>query len=174
MTAGSGNAIGNVDFETVSPASDWPMPGVGETTEIKLDLRVTNRSETSLRFTNFDTLRLVLRDANGKVISIGGGRDRTLPPGVKDCPLLAPGNSVLFSLDAALYWRDGILRLGGSDGFGGLWFFAGLQPGVYEFRIGYSQSSNQLVLGTPEALALRQFWIGEAAGSSVSVTITQP
>ncbi len=174
MTAGSGALAGKIEFETVSGAPVWPIPAVGGTTVVPLGLRVTNRSETSLRFTDFDTLRPALRDVNGKAISIDGGRDRTLPPDVKNCPLLAPGDSVLFSLDAALHWYDGILRLGGSDGFGGLWYFAGLKPGTYEFSIGYSQNSNQLVLGTPEALALRQFWIGEAAGSSVSVTITQP
>lgn len=174
MTTGSGSAVGNVDFETVSGAVDFHIPAADKTTKIEVGLRVTNRSETLLRFTNFDTLLPALRDANGKAFARDGGRNRTLLPDVKNCPLLAPGNSVSFNLDAALYWQDGILRLGGSDGFGGVWYFSGIKPGSYEFRVGYSQKGDQLVLGTSAARALRQFWIGEAAGSPITVTISNP
>ncbi len=174
MTTPSRAAARDVGFETVSGAPVWSIPAVGATTTVQLGLRITNRSDQALRFTNFDTLVPALRDAHGRSIAIDGGRNRTLPPDVKNCPLLAPGESQVFHLDAKLYWHGGILRLGGTDGFGGLWYFSGLVPGLYELRMGYRQMHQQLTLGTPAARALRGFWIAEAAGSWVTVTIDDP
>jgi hypothetical protein len=172
LSSGAAMTTGEVALETVVATADWRIPAPDRTTRIQLGLRITNRTGAAARFTSFDTLRPALRDPNGRPIAIDGGRDRTLVPDVQSSPLLAPGESVFFRLDAALYWRDGTLRLGGSDGFGGLWYFAGLKPGRYEIRIGYSQKNARLVLGTPGARALDEFWIGEAAGSPVMVTIT--
>ena len=174
MMAQSVHAAGRIEFETVSDSPDWRIPAVGQTTRIALGLRITNGSLTSLRFTNFDTLRPAMRNRNGQALAYDGGRNRTLLPDVDNCPLLAPGASILFSLDATLYWQEGVLRLGGSDGYGGFWYFSGIEPGRYEFRIAYAQQRDHLVLGTAAARALRPFWVGEAAGSAITVTIAHP
>jgi RNA polymerase sigma factor (sigma-70 family) len=164
-----------VRFELLVPQREWQIPEdrPGARTTVKLALRITNRTNNPLRFTRFDSLSVWMVGPDGKELTRSGGRDGTFPVQEADCPLVKPGDSVTFDLDAHLFRQDGKLRFGGSDGFGGGWGFADeFKPGRYQLRIWYSNTATEQEVGRAVRTVLKGLWTGEVKTPFVEVTLT--
>ena len=126
----------------------WSAPDPGEETEIDLGLRITNRSNRAVGFNRFDTVSMTLSNADGAVLRMDGGRNapRASEP-VSE--LLEPGESFVIDRSARLAWRaDGrTMRLIGSDGFGGVWYFDGLRRGTWRVQFVYENRRGKIGSG---------------------------
>ena len=137
-------AVNAADFE-VTGTRIWSAPAPGAETTIDLGLRITNRSNRAVRFNRLDTVSMTLSDPDGAVLRMDGGRNA--PRAAETVSnLLAPGESLVIERSAKLLWLpDGsALRLIGSDGFGGVWYFDGLRRTTWEFRIAYENLRAQI------------------------------
>lgn len=93
-----------------------------------------------------------------------GGRNGTRPGEFVSAPVL-PGEMLLVTRDARLVWHSpDALRLIGSDGFGGIWYFDGLQTGRYRIQIVYENHSS--MIGELESI-----WTGFAESPAFEVVI---
>lgn len=171
---------GGAEFEMLLPDRAWVIPEKkpGAKTVLKLELRIKNISDKPLRFSRFDTTYPQLAEGGGKLLRSSGGRDVTLPAKESDFPLVEPGETTTFAIDAQLFWQDDKLRLGGSDGFGGIWGFSdGLAAGAYQFRIHYQneREEGRVTLKKNEEGPIRRgFWLGTAVTPFVNVSIVPP
>jgi uncharacterized protein (TIGR03067 family) len=150
-------------FEILIPDREWQIPEnkQGARTAVRLALRITNQTDKPVRFTRYDTLYPQIIDADGKAPRGSGGRNGTRPMKESDSPLVKPGDSTTFDIDASLFWQSGKLRLGGSDGFGGVWWFEDLKPGRYQVRIWYVNN----------ATVLKDIWTGDIKTPFVEVSL---
>jgi RNA polymerase sigma factor (sigma-70 family) len=156
--------VGGVDFQAVVEDT-VPAPAPGEGRPVRLGLRLTNRGGQKIVLGLFDTVREELTSAGGKPFACGAGRRETLPAG----PLsLEPGESRTVLRDARLEWgQDGkSLRLTGSDGSGGRWWFDGLEPRKYRLRFRYENAKAQ-----DEG---RACWVGKATTDAAAFEIVPP
>lgn len=171
--------VDGIRFETLVPERVLPIPAnrPDAKTPVKLGLRITNQTQKPTRFTRYDTLFPLLLGPNGQRLELQGARNWSFVPTVSDCPLLQPGESVTFFLDARLFWQDNMLRLEWADGFGGTWFFDDLKPGTYRIQIGYSISSMPGVsVYDPEIQTFRRLtdlWRVPVATSLVEIHLVQ-
>jgi RNA polymerase sigma factor (sigma-70 family) len=113
------------------------VPRPGESRPIDLGLRITNKTDGPLFFSLLDTVRLVLKTAEGMELRMDGGR-KNAPPQRVPVPVAA-GESLDVSRASrleALGLRAG-LRLGGREGTGFDWYFDGLRPGKYVLSVRY-------------------------------------
>jgi hypothetical protein len=144
----------------------WKIPAVGDETGsvVDLTLRITNRTETPLRFNKFDTLRLALFAPEGKAFPYLGGRNGVRGGGGASPPLL-PGQALVISRQGRLTrLKDGGLRLIGVEESGGIWYFDGLGPGRYKIQFIYGNDRSRI--GDLDA-----FWVGEVATPAVEVEL---
>jgi hypothetical protein len=146
----------------VSADSVWHAPKNRGRTKIDLRLTITNRDAKPQAFSLFDTVRMVLKDTDGKDLRIDGGRNGTRP-GKTTTPLLAKDASYVVHLSASLLEANGALRLQGDDGFGGIWYFDGLRAGKYSVSVHYDST-----LGKAQSNAE---WRGTVNTQSVVVEI---
>src|SRR5262249_42217148 len=126
-----------------------------------LGVRLTNRGDKTLTFSLFDTIRPMLKTADGKALRVDGGRDATrrVEPIV-----VAPGKSETVRWRARLEsLKDGkSFRLGWTDGTGMLWYFDGVRPGKYLLRFEYDNSKKD------------RFWSGKATTNDVEFEVAAP
>ena len=173
-----------VEFEMLLPDRAWVLPETkaGAKTAVKLALRITNRTEKPLRFSRFGTICPQLASQDGKLLRASGGRNVTLAAKESDFPLVGPGKSTTFEIDAQLFWQDDTLRFGGSDGFGGVWSFSeGLKPGAFKCRIHYENQRGSGLFQTEkqaenkeEPSLVRGLWLGVVDTPLVNVSIVEP
>ncbi|MCZ6539364.1 MAG: hypothetical protein O6922_06020 [Chloroflexi bacterium] len=129
------------------------VPAPGESTVVRIALHITPRDET-LRFNTLDTINISLVDGAGSVLPMDGGRDGTRPGSPISEPIPV-GETLIVDRAAVLVWStESNLRLQGDDGFGGLWYVDGLQPGVYRLRVHYKNAQTR---GSDET----RVWTGE-------------
>jgi hypothetical protein len=172
--------VDGIRFEIVMPERVLNIPASHPDfkTPVKLGIRITNNTSTPHRFSRFDTIFPRLLGPDGKALQLNGGRDGTIAPTELDCPLVMPQNSVTFFLDANLFWRSNELAfldanlfwrsnklaLGGSDKFGGIWYFSPLKPGIYHLGLSYANGGITQSIVCPQARGVRgrleDFWIG--------------
>jgi hypothetical protein len=154
---------GEAGFRLECPAV-WPVPAQGARQPVAITLHVTNRSARTARFYLFDTLRILLRTPGGASLPGGGGRDAT-QRGVTNTPPLKPGQSFAVVRQAHLYWNnEGHLRLEGSDGFGGIWYFDDLQAGAYQLLATYRSDAKALDGGAA-------YWSGDITVGPVTIRV---
>ena len=169
--------VDGVRFEIIMPERVLRIPEnePDANTKMELGIRITNQTQTPLRFTRFDTLALSIVKPNGERLKRSGARNWTLPPRKADVPLIKPGKSATFFLDAQLFWEQNQLRLGGSDGFGGYWYFDSLESKTYLFSMGYVRPDRIFMYdeGTEDTLILEEFWEGWAESPFVEVRIVK-
>lgn len=165
-----------VHFEVLAPDRTWPIPKnqPGIQAPVNLGLRISNKTNKPLRFSRFDTLWVEMVRPDGKSLRRGGGRDGTFGKVEADCPLVKPGESVTFIIDAALFWQGNELRLSGSDGFGGLWLLHDLKPGPYKVRVRYQNDRPAFETSPPRQAVLDGVWTGEVDTPFVEVTLSNP
>jgi hypothetical protein len=155
--------VADVEFQAVTDAV-WTLPAPGKKVPMRLELRITNRSGSPLRFHLFDTLMVRLRSADGRDLHCEAARDAT-SRGKEWSPPVAAQATFVLPVPAELERRpDGTLRLSGPDGFGGEWWFDGLRPGRYALRIAYGNDRPRTDAGEP-------LWAGRVETSAVAVEI---
>lgn len=142
--------------------SEVLMPGVGETTELELALRLTNLGSMPIRFRLLDTVSILVRDPEGRVHRLEGGRDGTrAAPELS--PPVAPGRSLVIDRPARLRRTAEELRLEVEDEFGSRWLLTGLVAGTHGVSFVYeNQPSSDEVEGV---------WIGTATSPEKEVLI---
>ncbi len=156
---------GGVRFEAWAESA-WRVPARGEQTNVALGLRVTNNADEPVRFFLLDTLKLELTAADGEPLRFEAGRDVTRKFASLSEPV-APGKSLLIRRDASLRWTsggDGALRLEGSDGAGGIWYFDGLREGTY--RLAFAYASDRTHVGKTGGI-----WKGTVVTPPVDVVL---
>jgi HEAT repeat protein len=174
-----------VTCEAIVPDRLWEIPEnvEGRRTQVDMALRITNRTRRSLHFSRFDTVWPTLKSTSGKSYVLTVRRLRTRRPTAADFPLLKSGDSVTFPIDAHLYWENDKLRLGGDDGFGGIWYFHGIGPGEYQLTLRYVASESRLgrvvdvwdnERSEKVIIPKDKIWVGELQTAPVKTTLAKP
>ena len=178
--------VGGVRFEFLVPKERWPIPAkptrlplpkgdAGPRSPIQLGLRITNLTKGPLRFSRKDTITLEMTGPGGRPVERGGGRDATRPSDESDFPLVKPGESVTFPIDATIDWLEGTPRLVCPDGFGGHWTFENLGKGPYQIRVRYSNEDGSVVLRSQGIdKTLKGIWTGGAVTPYANVKLVEP
>jgi len=145
-------AVDRLEFNTILKETSWIIPpDDGESIlRLGIGIQITNTTADPVQLTKFDSLYVNLADEAGNVYQRQGGRDRTLGRKLSDFPILEPGQSFELFVDAILSWYEGDLRLGGNDGFGGIWFFTDLNPGRYCLKVTYNNRQEVFKLRSEE------------------------
>jgi RNA polymerase sigma-70 factor (ECF subfamily) len=169
-------------FELVLPDRAWSIPEdkPGLKTPTKLGLRVTNKTDKPLRFARFATPFPEIAGSDGMPLKPTTGVWKRTPLITEaDFPLVLPGKSVTFSIDAALFWQDSNLQWGGSyahagdaTGWGSSWSFQDLKPGRYKIRIVY-QSKEASATVDPDRKVLTDIWTGRIETPFVEVSLRE-
>jgi RNA polymerase sigma factor (sigma-70 family) len=166
-----------VAFELVVPERTWVIPDnkPGQKTHIKLGLRITNKTDKPQRFNGYDALFPEMTGRGGKALRREGGEVlRSRPPREADFPLVLPGQSVTFDLDAALVWEQGSPRFVVSGRHGGRWYFDGLHADRYLVRIHYENNEHEYaVIQDQGKKVLTGLWTGSVETSFVEVSVRE-
>jgi len=136
--------VDGIRFEIFMPERVFIIPSnkPNATTPVKLALRITNKTATSFRFQQLNTMLQIL-EQGGKKLRLKGRGGGNLLAGY-NCPLVEPGENVTFSLDAKLFWENNLLLLGRSERFGAFRYFDEFKPGKYQIRIGYNPGVSEV------------------------------
>lgn len=184
LTDSSAVEADGIRFKTLLPEGILPIPEnqPGANTSALIALRITNNTQTPLRFSGYDTLDAEIVGSDGKILELSAARNWTVPPTKVDFPLAQPGESVTFIRDAKLFWQNNQLRLGGADGYGGVWDVKDLAPGSYQVRLKYVNSKSTAYIydrelrdpktGNPETL--EGIWTGAAITPFREIRLVQP
>lgn len=154
--------VNGLDFQLVASVV-WVTPAEKHETTIPLKLKVTNQTDKAVQLDLFDTLNIQMKDAEGTELRMVATRDRSFRPN----PLTVDKGQIgtidrtakLQPLDEKL----GQVRLVGSDGAGGIWYFDGLKPGKHTVRITYQNAE----AGTKDV----PIWVGKATTNELTVEI---
>jgi len=172
-----------IEFTAIGETT-WTMPKVGAKTDVELSLRVSNRSQRTLRFNRFDTTRIELKDEEGRKIPLDGGRNGTI---FLDPLVLHPGESQIMPRRGTLQWdQEGkILSVGGWDGTNAVWRFGGIRPGRYSLAFtchndqeGTNDLEQFLVRRRRIGVAFEgqkppEYWQGDVTTKALSVHVTE-
>ena len=173
-----------VIFEVVLPERNWSIPENkpgSSGTFITLGLRITNQTDKPLRFNGYNTLwpELVTRD--GKEVHQWEGQQGTLrhrQSQESDFPLVEPGKSATFSLQADLFWpmlehRTLMFRWWLTSGAPGR-YFEGLKTGPYKVRLVYENQAKTLEVESPGQKVLDDnVWAGQIVTPFVPVVLRE-
>jgi RNA polymerase sigma factor (sigma-70 family) len=165
-----------VRFELLVPNTAWTIPEakVGAVTPIALGLRITNGTKKAYRFNLHDTLIPEVKGPDGKTIELGVGELATDLRREADCPLVEPGSSVVFMLDAAFYrMPEGRVTLR-CNRLSNQWFVLDdAKPGRYQVRVTYRNDADQFTTSGGR-MVLKDVWTGDVPTPFVEVTIVKP
>lgn len=90
-----------------------------------------------------------------------------------DIPLIMPGESLDFLMDAKFSWytRD-CLRLSGYAIYGGIWIFWNIKPSKYKVSFTYKNRLTRKEMITLQGKTeIDEFWIGEVMTPSASLRL---
>ena len=129
------------------------LPKYGEETPVQFGVRITNQASIPYRFDLPYVLPEIL-DPYGRTMQRSLNKNATRKVKKSDIPLIMPGESLDFLIDAKFNWYDeNSLRLLGNAIYGGIWIFWYSQPGKYQVRFTYE---NQLT--KKKMLTLKEGW----------------
>ena len=113
---------------------------------LDLGIRITNNTTTPLHFCFHAAITPELMMPNGEIMRrISYASDWLRGPEESDFPLAMPGEDVIFSPGASIYWiEDNHWALMIGVGNGGYWQFSPLQLGNYQIRLEYSNEAAQV------------------------------
>jgi RNA polymerase sigma factor (sigma-70 family) len=162
-----------MDFQAVAEAKAT-APAAGGRQPFDVGLRLTNAGEKPLLFNLYDTVRPVLKTADGKAIASSGVRKRTALPPPR---LVKAGQTETVTWAARLEpSEDGkSLRLAWADDTAMSWIFDGLAPGKYQLSFECDNAEE----GLKKFLEVRpvtpgpgqSFWLGKATTEAVEFEI---
>ena len=154
--------VKGIKFETLIPIPVVALPNHGEETPIQVGVRITNHTSKPYRFHLQYFLPEVLNPSR-KPLEIDFGRNVTSEAQDSDIPLIFPGKSVSYLINARLGRNsEKCTALSGNAIYGGVWTFQCLIPGNYEVRFGYkSQSQKQEVRHVRGKIEIDNIWVGE-------------
>lgn len=165
----------SAEFQTVT-RPQWMIPAAGAKSEVQIGMRVTNRTNTWMQINVFDTVDVVVQDSQGMSLRGGKGRTRTHAP---DPVILEARESRTIYRNARLEWSPDakILRLTGSDGAGGTWYFDDVKLGKYTLHLICENDEEKVksilarpanhLIGANEA----PFWMGNVTTKELGVEI---
>jgi hypothetical protein len=145
---------------------EWMVPKPGKEYPIHLVLEITNVGKGKRRFNLFDTMYVRLADEHGNRFEWDGGRIH-ISPGHTVTPPLKKGEKYTFKdFDAKLRWDErGTLRLEGTDGFGGVWYYRDIARRKYLLSVEYA---NERVLNPNADVPL---WMGRVKTNPLIVEV---
>ncbi|WP_017651333.1 hypothetical protein [Fortiea contorta] len=155
--------VDGIQFITLVPKQVVDIPQYGEETSMQFGVRIMNQASIPY---HFDLQRFYpeILDPQGQILQMDGGQNATREVEKSDIPLLMPGESLDFLMDAKFNWYNKkCLSVSGNATYGGFWIFWNIMPGRYHIRLKYE---NQLVkkkmLISPKGWTeIDQFWIGK-------------
>ena len=165
--------VDGVSFETLVSDSVLSVPQPGAETPVKFGVRITNKKQKPARFARFGIIHPNLVTEEGRVIPLYGGTAGEKMPEESDFPLVMPGESVTFCLEGMLSWQNDKLVMGGTDGFGGFWYFRDLKPGQYKFQFIYQYYDAVMQIYLPKEQILEGIWTGKLATPWVNINLVK-
>ncbi|MBE9145025.1 hypothetical protein [Planktothrix mougeotii] len=173
--------VDGIRFEILMPQRELTIPAKipGAHTPVQLGIEITNNTQILIRFPPFDPLFAVFIEivgADGKPFQKHWTRAMLLKSEQAACPLVKPGQSTIFFLDAKLFWQNNKLLLGGSDGLGGSWYFDHLKPGDYQARFTYMSARSVMPCYDPTTDGgeiIPGIWTGKASTPFVMFHLVQ-
>lgn len=165
--------VDGVSFETLVSDSVLSVPQPGAETPVKFGVRITNKKQKPARFARFGIIHPNLVTEEGRVIPLYGGTFGEKMPEESDFPLVMPGESVTFFLEGMLSWQNDKLVMGGTDGFGGFWYFRDLKPGQYKFQFIYQYYDAVMQIHQPKEQILEGIWTGKLATPWVNINLVK-
>lgn len=165
--------VDGVSFETLVSDSVLSVPQPGAETPVKFGVRITNKKQKPARFARFGIIHPNLVTEEGRVIPLYGGTAGEKMPEESDFPLVMPGESVTFFLEGMLSWQNDKLVMGGTDGFGGFWYFRDLKPGQYKFQFIYQYYDVVMQIYLPKEQILEGIWTGKLATPWININLVK-
>jgi hypothetical protein len=154
--------VDGIRFETIVPERSYRLPQYGEETPIQFGVRITNQTSTPYRFDLQRFLPEIL-DPQGNNLQMDGGQNSTRLVEESDIPLLMPGESLDFLIDAKLNWyKKKCVSISGRATYGGFWIFWNIKPGEYQLRLKYENQLFQMnrLMSAKGWTEIDEFWIG--------------
>jgi hypothetical protein len=155
--------VDGICFETLIPEEMVRLPKYGEETPVQFGVRITNQASIAYRFDLPYVLPDIL-DPQGKAMQRSLNKNATRQVEESDIPLINPGESLNFLMDAKFNWyHENYLRLLGNAIYGGIWIFWYSQPGKYQVRFSYeNQIAKKKMLTLKEGWTeIDGFWTGK-------------
>jgi hypothetical protein len=149
-------------FETLVPEQMVRLPKYGEESPVKFGVRITNQASTPYRFDLPFVLPEML-NPHGERMQISLNKNATRKVKEPDIPVIMPGQSLEFLIDAKFNWySEDCLRLVGNAIYGGIWIFWYLKPGKYQVRFTYkNQLAKKEMITLEEGITeIDGFWTG--------------
>ena len=157
--------IANLDFRLVTD-NTWKVPGnePNDATKVNMHLIITNNTLSKVALYLLDTVSIEVKTNAGATIPMEGGRNGILKS-VAPIGYIEPGKNLQISRSGSLSWATAysILRLTGSDEFGGMWYFDDLHKGNYLIRVIYENTKHK-VNGV-------RLWRGRVVTNSIGIRI---
>ncbi len=162
-----------LDFQVVSPTV-WTLPVGNQRIAIPLALKVTNPGKTDWQLETEESLTVVVKDANGKELSVTTGQDAVKANRQPAPPIVVPmGQSVTLDRSAQLQLLADGYRLVGSDG-DGFWVCNGLHPGKFAISITYDHAAPAATDKTkPVDPKDAPVWVGKVTTDELAVEISE-
>jgi len=162
--------------ESLAFKGDFPSPLLdpGALTKagaaINVALEITNTGNQKLRVSTYRSVLPELVDGAGRRVPFDYGWNRSRPALPSDYPLLAPGHSLVITVEATVAIKGGQLDWKGSDGILGFWIVAPASTS-YRFRLKYNE--RQATAGPFQAGSqlLSGIWTGEGVTDAVDLPL---
>ncbi len=178
--------VDGLRFEILVPEREWIIPEntEGASTPLKLRLRITNQTATTVRLSAFNPMIIVninIFTLDGNKLSSGALSQGPRVGNIEEaaCPFIEPGESFTFFLNGKLFWQEDQLLVGGS-GLLGAWYHEIPEPGTYRVQFAYSGKLTTCYERDPSNLEeyiveiTDQLWFGQAITPLVEVYIFKP
>jgi hypothetical protein len=160
-------------FETLQPKLEpiYLSPSKGIVYRISLQIRITNTTQTVLRFGELaDLVEIVGEDS--KPLIVHRGRPSLAAP-LYSVPQLQPGQSFIRTMPVEIEWKSNTIAVSVWD-FIDVWEYQISQPGKYRIRFRYANNQksrgiradidsiqNGGVMDVNKPLSQEKFWVGD-------------
>ncbi|MBW4542763.1 MAG: hypothetical protein KME43_27095 [Myxacorys chilensis ATA2-1-KO14] len=173
ISSSANNAIeiDGIRFETLVPQNIVRLPKRGEEVNVQFRVRITNQTSTPYRF-NLQRFLPEMSNSQGQMLVVGGGRNSSTEIEESDIPLLKPGESTEFLMNAKLLWREKRISLVGYALYGSIVEFYNLHSGQYQIRFEYEnlQPRREMLLITTGRTQVGNLWVGKVVTSFAGIT----
>ncbi|TAE59768.1 MAG: hypothetical protein EAZ76_05685 [Nostocales cyanobacterium] len=134
--------VDDIRFETIVPEGSYRLPkyGDGEETPIQFGVRITNQTSTPYRF-ELPLFVPEILNPHGNPLHMNFARNATWAVNELDIPLIMPGESFKYLMDAKFIWYSkNCIELTGYILYGGVFNFYNFKPGKYQIHFKYKNT----------------------------------